>query len=139
MPLEPGLYDTPITESLRKSLVEALAELVALDRHGSALAIGRLLYDRLVPALDSLTEVEAQIELANAVLALVRSKTKGVVVREPPTYQVFRPGGWGTLYTAVYDPVARSAEYCWPGGMWTQSLADFQEGTVAIDYTAHPK
>ncbi len=57
---------------------------------------------------------------------------------EPPTYQVFRPGGWGTLYTAVYDPVARSAEYCWPGGMWTQSLADFRESTVAIDYTAHP-
>ncbi len=103
MPLEPGLYDTPITESLRRSLAKELAELVALDRHGSAHAIARLLFDRLVPALDSLAEVDAQIELANAVLALVRGKTRGVVLEQDA---VASPG---QLLKAVLEPVALPA------------------------------
>jgi predicted choloylglycine hydrolase len=42
--------------------------------------------------------------------------------------------GFGTLFTAEYDPDARSMRLIWPGQEWLQSLASFREGQRIIDY-----
>lgn len=44
--------------------------------------------------------------------------------------------GFGTLFTAEYDPVGRSMALRWPGEDWRQSLADFSEGSRTIRYRA---
>ena len=33
----------------------------------------------------------------------------------------------GTLYTALYKPQDASVELVWPGAVWRQSCADFQD------------
>lgn len=52
---------------------------------------------------------------------------------EPPTYSHQHHRGFGTLYTAVYEPRERRATYLWPGYRWEQSLAGFRPGPVEID------
>jgi predicted choloylglycine hydrolase len=46
----------------------------------------------------------------------------------PPLYRLPRDRG-GTLYTAVYDPVAGTAEYRWPEAQISQSLTAFTHAT----------
>ena len=53
---------------------------------------------------------------------------------EPPVYSQAYGKGFGTLYTAVYDPVAKTAEYRWPNHVWRQSFESFDEGAVTIRY-----
>ncbi|GAB4136367.1 MAG: hypothetical protein Fur0037_00830 [Planctomycetota bacterium] len=42
---------------------------------------------------------------------------------EPPLYQGDHARGHGTLYTAVYRPIERAVDYCWPDRRWG-SLAE---------------
>jgi predicted choloylglycine hydrolase len=44
--------------------------------------------------------------------------------------------GFGTLYTAAYDPAARRAEFLWPHHRWAQSLDDFEEGELLVEYVS---
>ena len=44
--------------------------------------------------------------------------------------------GFGTLFTAEYDPVAKSMRLIWPEESWHQSLSQFQEGQRVIDFVA---
>ena len=53
---------------------------------------------------------------------------------EPPLYNRRFSKGFGTLYTAVYDPVARTAEYLWPNHRWKLSFDAFDEGEVVIAF-----
>jgi predicted choloylglycine hydrolase len=53
---------------------------------------------------------------------------------EPPLYAEKFSKGWGTLYTAVYRPEQRLAEYLWPGTRCTWSIDDFVESTVRISF-----
>jgi predicted choloylglycine hydrolase len=53
---------------------------------------------------------------------------------EAPLYQSNHAGGFGTLFTAVYDPAASALTLRWPEGDWQQSLDDFTEGRRAIAY-----
>lgn len=46
---------------------------------------------------------------------------------EPPLFQTEYRRGYGTLYTAVYHPVSRVAEYVWPDRGWTQRFDAFEE------------
>jgi predicted choloylglycine hydrolase len=48
---------------------------------------------------------------------------------EPPLFSTDYSRGFGTLYTASYHPAAGTVSYQWPGSTWTQSFADFREGT----------
>jgi predicted choloylglycine hydrolase len=50
----------------------------------------------------------------------------------PPLYATDFWRGFGTLYTAVYRPAARTLEYRWPGERWTLALDAFTEGTRAV-------
>ena len=47
---------------------------------------------------------------------------------QPPLYSIAYDKGFGTLYTAVYEPRQRSMELRWPKGAWRFSLTDFVEG-----------
>ena len=53
---------------------------------------------------------------------------------KPPLYSTAFNAGFGTLYTAVYRPRKQEMEIRWPGTVWPQTMADFQEGgrTVRI-------
>ena len=42
--------------------------------------------------------------------------------------------GFGTLFTAEYNPVAKTIGLSWRDARWDQSLDDFQEGQRVIDY-----
>jgi len=53
---------------------------------------------------------------------------------EDPVYSHSYHKGFGTLYTAVYDPVAKTVEYRWKNHLWRQSFDDFDEGAVTIRY-----
>ena len=44
--------------------------------------------------------------------------------------------GFGTLFTAEYDPRARSMRLIWENECWHQTLAQFEEGQRAIDYAS---
>ena len=49
-----------------------------------------------------------------------------------PLYQKGYDRRMGTLYTAAYHLTERRAEYRWPGSMWPQSFASFDEGTRTV-------
>ncbi|MDA1055564.1 MAG: C45 family autoproteolytic acyltransferase/hydrolase [Planctomycetota bacterium] len=53
---------------------------------------------------------------------------------EPPLYSTRFDHGWGTLYTAVYDPTSLTATYRWPGYQSQQSIPDFTERSLDIQY-----
>lgn len=55
---------------------------------------------------------------------------------EPPLFQRDYDRGFGTLFTAEYDPVDAALALRWPGQRWHQRLADFREGSRTIAYTA---
>jgi len=47
--------------------------------------------------------------------------------------------GFGTLFTAEYDPLARSLRLIWPDEDWHQNLARFEEGQRVIAYSSAPE
>ncbi len=53
---------------------------------------------------------------------------------EPPLYSDRFSQGWGTLYTAVYHPTKRSAEYRWPGTTLSQTIDQFHVSEVRIRF-----
>jgi predicted choloylglycine hydrolase len=52
----------------------------------------------------------------------------------PPVYQTSYGRGYGTLYTAVYRPLDASVELVWPGSVWRQSCAEFQDEVRIIRF-----
>ncbi|TMV07415.1 C45 family autoproteolytic acyltransferase/hydolase [Arenibacterium halophilum] len=52
----------------------------------------------------------------------------------PPLLQDRYSEGFGTLFTAEYDPLERSLRLIWPDKDWYQTLAQFDEGQTVIDY-----
>lgn len=52
----------------------------------------------------------------------------------PPVYQTNFGRGYGTLYTAIYEPQSLSAEIMWPTMRWRQSIADFHEGRHTMTF-----
>jgi hypothetical protein len=52
---------------------------------------------------------------------------------EAPIYRPVKPGGWGTLYTACYQPEACSVELRLPNTRWTQVIGGFKpDATLAM-------
>jgi hypothetical protein len=42
--------------------------------------------------------------------------------------------GFGTLYTAVYDPLELAVEYRWRNHVWRLSFNDFDESQLLVRY-----
>jgi predicted choloylglycine hydrolase len=55
---------------------------------------------------------------------------------EPPLYQTDHATGFGTLFTASYDPEAGAMSLIWRESRWPQSLDAFEEGRREIRYDA---
>ncbi|MBP5858885.1 hypothetical protein KAJ83_17835 [Marivibrio halodurans] len=53
---------------------------------------------------------------------------------KPPLYTNAYRTGFGTIYTAVYDPVAGTARFIWPDGSWDLSVDGFAEGRMPITF-----
>ena len=53
---------------------------------------------------------------------------------KPPLYSTAFAQGFGTLYTAVFEPRARAMSLCWPGSIWTQHINDFAEDIRQVRY-----
>jgi predicted choloylglycine hydrolase len=67
-------------------------------------------------------------EREQAVLALLASDREQFAdaFLEPPLYSTQHEDGFGTLYTAVYDPREGRVQYRWPGTAWEQSFERFR-------------
>jgi predicted choloylglycine hydrolase len=52
----------------------------------------------------------------------------------PPLYSTAFAHGFGTLYTAVYEPRRRAMRLCWPGVSWSLHLDSFGEGLREVRY-----
>ncbi len=52
----------------------------------------------------------------------------------PPLYSSGFAQGYGTLYTAAYDPAVRSASFRWPHERWDQSIDRFVEGAREVRF-----
>ncbi len=57
---------------------------------------------------------------------------------EPPLHQSAFAMGWGTLYTAVYEPRTRSMALHWAGFSLRQSIEQFQDAAVALSFGSRP-
>ena len=53
---------------------------------------------------------------------------------EPPLYQRKHQLGWGTLYTAMYDPTALSMSVRWPQYVESWDFQRFEEKTLSIQF-----
>lgn len=56
----------------------------------------------------------------------------------PPLFATRFDQGWGTLFTAVYDTMNRSASYRWPGHVSAQRFDDFTEQELVIPFGNAP-
>ena len=56
--------------------------------------------------------------------------------RRAPLLQDRFSEGFGTLFTATYDPKALTLDLTLPEGTWSQSLHDFREGQCVVTYGA---
>jgi predicted choloylglycine hydrolase len=66
--------------------------------------------------------------------ALTRTGLLGAFLR-PPLYGTAYGRGFGTLYTAAYDPARGTMELRWPGHPpWTQSFDGFRDGQRRVRY-----
>ncbi len=52
----------------------------------------------------------------------------------PPLYNRRYAEGFGTLYTAAYDPENRTATYLWPNHRWQVSFDSFDESELLVRY-----
>lgn len=57
----------------------------------------------------------------------------------PPLYQASWDRGYGTLYSATYQPAMRQATLSWPGDRWVQSLDALAPGGREVQYGATPR
>lgn len=55
---------------------------------------------------------------------------------KPPLFTEAYDRGFGTLYTAVYDPVARSARYIWPDHSFDLSIDEFKPASHKARWSA---
>jgi predicted choloylglycine hydrolase len=51
---------------------------------------------------------------------------------EPPLHSTAHERGFGTVYTAAYEPAAGRVRYRWPGITWEQSFERFEPGSRTV-------
>ncbi len=57
---------------------------------------------------------------------------------KPPLHNTDYARGFGTIYTAAYQPAAGRVDYLWPGAVWKQSFRRFHENRHAQTFVQQP-
>ena len=71
-------------------------------------------------------------------LAAIRAAGGDVsAMLRPPLYESRFDDGYGTLYTADYQPTQRRVTYHWPGQTWEQSFDRYSAGSRSITLVDH--
>jgi predicted choloylglycine hydrolase len=71
-------------------------------------------------------------------LAAIRASGGDVsAMLRPPLYESRFGDGYGTLYTADYQPAQRRVTYYWPGETWEQSFDHYTVGSRSITFVDH--
>jgi predicted choloylglycine hydrolase len=131
--------------ALARIPVHAAQNLTVLDRSGGVLTayVGP---DRppQFPAVAATTNHQGQVEWPEYARAIRTEERERCVLElladaeltregfveaflDPPLHNREYAQGFGTLYTAVYYPTEGRVEYRWPGTVWEQSFARFEE------------
>jgi predicted choloylglycine hydrolase len=134
-------------EALARIPVHAPQNLTLLDRSGAYLTayVGPGREPRFVdvPATTNHQGVVEWPEYAEAIrseererrvlelLAEDRSRFEDAFL-EPPLHSTEHGRGFGTIYTAAYEPAAGRVRYRWPGIVWEQSFERFEPGSRTV-------
>src|ERR1700722_19978950 len=88
------------------------------------------------PYAAAIRSVERQERLEELLAA--GTDVAGVIAAclRPPLHATRFHEGFGTLYTAAYQPAEGGVNYHWPGQSWPQSLDRFQSGSLQIQLRA---
>ncbi|MBT8424766.1 MAG: C45 family peptidase [Silicimonas sp.] len=78
--------------------------------------------------------MERRTHIASLIDADTQPSDLGQRFLDTPLYQHRHREGFGTLFTADYDPRRRRLELLWPRETWVQSLEDFSEGSREVRY-----
>ncbi len=79
--------------------------------------------------------VEREAILLENLLRHASSEQKFIsAFQRPPLYSLSFDRGFGTLYTAIYRPLAATLDLQWPGISWQHSLNEFSGGVRKIEY-----
>lgn len=134
---------------LRRVPVHMTYSITLLDRHGLSATV-YVAPDREIEVLETrpVTNHQHKIEwpqhakATNSVqrkACLTEAVSRGSTLEDvvgmllaPPLYQTAYDRGYGTLYTAAYEPGTLKAELIWPFKRWTQSVNAFQEGSLLV-------
>lgn len=81
---------------------------------------------RATDAVNRCTHLQQALD---AGLTLAQAET---TLLQPPMYQSAWLRGYGTLYSAIYQPRLAMASLLWPGQRWQQTVADFAPGQRSI-------
>ena len=134
-------------EALARIPVHAAQNLTLLDRSGAYLTayVGPGREPRFVdvPATTNHQGVVEWPEYAEAIrseererrvlelLAEDRQRFEDAFL-EPPLHSTEYRRGFGTIYTAAYEPAAGRVRYRWPGLVWEQSFERFEPGSRTV-------
>jgi len=114
---ESGNYSTAFTSPGGPTILRRIA---ATTNHQD-----RIQWERHAEATDTLDRERRLYELlADRALSPAEIVSQFLT---PPLYQTEYRRGWGTLYSAVYHPAERVAEFVWPGHHWTQRFDAYHE------------
>lgn len=78
--------------------------------------------------------VERRAALARMAADTVNGDQAVARFLEPPLFQTDYDGGFGTLFTAVFDPERRAMALVWPDKRMSQRLDAFEEQSLTIRY-----
>jgi predicted choloylglycine hydrolase len=74
-------------------------------------------------------------EREQCVLALLEEADRAAfedAFLEPPLHSAEHEQGFGTIYTAAYEPASGRVRYRWPDLVWEQSFERFQPGSRTV-------
>jgi predicted choloylglycine hydrolase len=91
---------------------------------------GRVEWTEYAQAVHTVEREQRMVELLNDP-AVDREGFVGAFL-EPPLYSTDHARGFGTIYTAVYEPAAGRVRYRWPETTWEQSFERFEPGSRRI-------
>ncbi|MFT4021596.1 MAG: C45 family autoproteolytic acyltransferase/hydrolase [Acinetobacter sp.] len=79
--------------------------------------------------------IERATTLESVVKKSYQSQSVEKALLRPPLFQTAYHKGYGTLYTARYNPYALTAELLWPNQRWLQHCQDVKEASFWVDFT----